>query len=126
MSTTLATSSLRQKQLFQQYVVELDKHIADLKEGRATRAFEIRDLAALLHVHPVHLSNTVKQVTGKSTCDWYEEKLLRISKELLLETDLTIATIAQQLTYDPSNFTKFFKHFTGVTPKQFRNGHLKS
>lgn len=126
MSIALTTSSLRQKQLFQQYLAELEKHISDLKQGKATRAFEIRDLAALLHVHPIHLSNTVKEVTGKSTCDWYEEKLVRISKELLVETDLTIATIAQQLTYDPSNFTKFFKHFTGVTPKQFRNEHLKS
>ncbi len=126
MPTTLATVSARPKQIFQQYLAELDKHISDLKQGKATRAFEIRDLAALLHVHPVHLSNTVKEVTGKSTCDWYEENLVRISKELLLETDLPIATIARQLTYDPSNFTKFFKHFTGVSPKQFRKTHLKS
>jgi AraC family transcriptional regulator, regulatory protein of adaptative response / methylphosphotriester-DNA alkyltransferase methyltransferase len=126
MSTTLVTLTARPKKLFQQYLIELDKHISDLKQGKARRAFEIRDFAALLYVHPVHLSNTVKEVTGKSTCDWYEEKLLDISKELLLETDLTIAAIAHQLTYDPSNFTKFFKHYTGVTPKQFRNNHLKS
>jgi len=127
MSTTLALPvSARRKQLFHQYLDELGKHIHDLKHGKAVRAFEIRDFAALLHVHPVHLSNTVKEVTGKSTCDWYEEKLLSISKELLLESNLTIAAIAQQLTYDPSNFTKFFKHYTGITPKQFRNLHLKS
>jgi AraC family transcriptional regulator, regulatory protein of adaptative response / methylphosphotriester-DNA alkyltransferase methyltransferase len=126
MLTTLVTLAARPKKLFQQYLIELDKHIMDLKQGKAGRAFEIRDFAALLYVHPVHLSNTVKEVTGKSTCDWYEEKLLNVSKELLLETDLTIAAIAQQLTYDPSNFTKFFKHYTGVTPKQFRSSHLKS
>jgi AraC-like DNA-binding protein len=126
MPTTLVTLTARPKKLFQQYLIELDKHMMDLKQGKATRAFEIRDFAALLFVHPVHLSNTVKEVTGKSTCDWYEEKLLNISKELLLETDLTIAAIAQQLTYDPSNFTKFFKHFTGVTPKHFRKSHIKS
>lgn len=127
MPTTLASPvSARQKQIFQQYVAELDKHIEDLKDGKATRAFQIKELAALLHVHPVHLSNTVKDVTGRSTCDWYEEKLLRISTELLLETDLSIAAIARQLTYDPSNFTKFFKRYTGNTPKQFRALHLKS
>ena len=127
MSTTLVSPiSARQKQIFQQYVAELDKHINDLKEGKATRALQIKELAALLHMHPVHLSNTVKDVTGRSTCDWYEEKLLRISKELLVETDLSIAAIARQLTYDPSNFTKFFKHYTGITPKQFRSLHLKS
>ena len=112
--------------MFQQYLAELNKHIADLKQGKATRVFEIREFAAMLYVHPIHLSNTVKEVSGKSTCDWYEESLLRISKELLLETNLPIAAIARQLTYDPSNFTKFFKHFTGVTPKQFRNAHVNS
>lgn len=126
MLANLAEVSTRQRELVQKYLFQLDKHIADLKQGRATRALEIKEFAALLHVHPVHLSNTVKEVTGRSTCSWYEEELVTISKELLQETDLTIATIARQLTYDPSNFTKFFKHYTGVTPKQFRKNHSKS
>ena len=118
-----AIPSLRQKEILDEYTKQLDLHIQDLKEGKAERAFEIRDLARILHVHPVHLSNTIKEVTGQSTCDFYEGRLVQVSKELLLETNLPIAQIAAQLTYDPSNFTKFFKHFTGMTPKQFRNLH---
>jgi AraC-like DNA-binding protein len=34
---------------------------------------------------------------------------------------MPIAQIAARLTYDPSNFTKFFKAFTGTTPKKFRD-----
>ena len=113
--------SHRKKELTQQYIAQLDEHIQQLKEGKAERAMEIRDLAQLLHVHPVHLSNTIKEVTGQSTCDLYEERLLKISKELILNTNMSIAEIARQLTYDPSNFTKFFKHYTGITPKKFRN-----
>jgi len=112
--------SLRQKEIVQQYIAELDKHIDELKQGNVNRALEIREFAALLHMHPVHLSNTIKGVTGRSTCDLYEERLLRVSKELLLETDLPVSTIAIQLTYDPSNFTKFFKQYAGITPKKFR------
>jgi AraC-like DNA-binding protein len=112
--------SARQKEIADQYTMEIDRHVADLKAGLADRVYEIRDLARLLHLHPVHLSNTVKEVTGKSTCDIFEERLLEISKELLLTTNLAIGAIARQLTYDPSNFTKFFKQFTGTTPKQFR------
>lgn len=118
-----STASFRQKEIVTDYIKHLDRHIQELKEGKAERAFEIRDLARILHVHPVHLSNTIKEVTGQSTCDFYEERLVQVSKELLLETNLTIAQIARQLTYDPSNFTKFFKHFTGMTPKNFRNLH---
>jgi AraC family transcriptional regulator, regulatory protein of adaptative response / methylphosphotriester-DNA alkyltransferase methyltransferase len=112
--------SSRKKEITRQYLKELDKHIARLKAGEATTVLEIKDFAAMLHVHPVHLSNTIKEVTGQSTCDLYEERLLNISKELLLTTSLPISQIAIQLTYDPSNFTKFFKQYTGTTPKKFR------
>jgi AraC-like DNA-binding protein len=77
----------------------------------------------MMHVHPVHLSNTIKEVTGQSTCSFYENRLLEVSKELLLTTPMSISQIARQLTYDPSNFTKFFKQYAGITPKQFRNQH---
>ncbi|MBL7744602.1 MAG: helix-turn-helix transcriptional regulator [Chitinophagaceae bacterium] len=113
----------RKKEIVQQYLTELDRHIAGLKAGIVEKTLEIRDFASLLHVHPGHLSNTIKEVTGRSTCDHYEERLLKISKELLLSTTLPISQIAAQLTYDPSNFTKFFKEYTGITPKKFRDKH---
>jgi AraC family transcriptional regulator, regulatory protein of adaptative response / methylphosphotriester-DNA alkyltransferase methyltransferase len=116
--------SLRKKQIAKQYLQELDKHIQSLKRGEEDKALEIKDFAAMLHIHPIHLSNTIKEVTGESTCDHYENRLLKIAKELLVETDLSIAAIARQLTYDPSNFTKFFKTYTGTTPKKFRDTQL--
>jgi AraC-like DNA-binding protein len=115
--------SSRKKEITKNYIDLLDKHIRELKEGRIERAYEIRDFAALMHLHPVHLSNTIKEVTGQSTCELYEERLVKISKQLLLTTDLSVAQISRQLTYDPSNFTKFFKHFTGTTPKKYRDQH---
>jgi AraC family transcriptional regulator, regulatory protein of adaptative response / methylphosphotriester-DNA alkyltransferase methyltransferase len=122
-AATVKPASSRQKEITHAYLQKLEAHIQELKEGKADRALEIRDLAAMLHIHPVHLSATIKEVTGLSTCDHYENRLLAISKELLLTTTLSIAQIARQLTYDPSNFTKFFKHYTGTTPKKFRDGH---
>ena len=119
MSQSAIAVSPRQKEIYEQYLRQLDLHMQDLKEGSAERVLEIRELAALLHVHPAHLSNTIKEVTGKSTCSFYEERLLALAKELLLTTR-SIAQVAAQLTYDPSNFTKFFKNYTGITPKQFR------
>ena len=118
---TQTTTSFRQKELAARYLQLLDRHLQDLKEGRAERTLEVRDFAAMLHVHPVHLSNTIKEVTGQSTCDLYEERMVNLAKELLAGTSLGIGQIALHLTYDPSNFTKFFKQYTGLTPKQFRN-----
>jgi AraC-like DNA-binding protein len=110
----------RANEITQQFLEELDKHMLDLKSGKAESSFEIRDIASLLHIHPTHLSNTIQETLKKSPCDIYEEQLLNVAKELMLSTSLSVAAIARQLTFDPSNFSKFFKHFEGITPKKFR------
>lgn len=110
----------RKKEIMSGFIAVLNKHLLDLKEGKAEKTFKIEDIAALLYIHPVHLSNTINEVTGKSPCDFYEERLMEIARQLLSETELPIGEIALRLTFDPSNFTKFFKHFQGVTPRQYR------
>ncbi|MBC7850028.1 MAG: helix-turn-helix transcriptional regulator [Chitinophagaceae bacterium] len=121
MSTTSpAPLSLRKKEITADYLRILDVHISDLENAIVDHALEIRELAQQLHLHPVHLSTTIKEVTGESTCYHYEMKLVAVSKKMLLTTNMSIGEIAMRLTYDPSNFTKFFKHYTGLTPKKFR------
>ncbi len=110
----------RQHEITADYLKELDKHLLDIEEGRADKMFGIRDFANILHIHPTHLTNTVKLTTGNHPCFYYEEKILVIAKRMLAENNRSIAEIAAHLTYDPSNFTKFFKHFSGMTPKQYR------
>jgi AraC-like DNA-binding protein len=123
MKQEINNSSSRQQEIVKQYLHELNKHLADLKQGKAENTFEIKDLAALLFIHPTHLSNTIHEVLGKSPCDIYEERLIEIAKELILSTNKPIAHIAQTLTFDPSNFTKFFKSYVGTTPKKFREAN---
>jgi AraC family transcriptional regulator, regulatory protein of adaptative response / methylphosphotriester-DNA alkyltransferase methyltransferase len=116
----MQTTITRPKELTKQYIELLDAHIAELQAGMVDTAMAIGDFAEKLFVHPVHLSNTIKEVTGQSTCDLYEERLLAAAQHLLRHTDKNIGDIAIQLTYDPSNFTKFFKAYTGLTPKRWR------
>lgn len=110
----------RQHEITADFTRLVHAHVDDLVAGRATEALEIRDFASQLCLHPTHLSNTVKLVTGEAACAIYERKLVAEAKALLLDPRRTIADVAAQLTYDPSNFTKFFKHFVGLTPRQFR------
>lgn len=110
----------RQHEIVADFTRLVHAHIDDLVAGRATEALEIRDFAGQLFIHPTHLSNTVKQATGQAACAIYERQLVAVAKELLLDSRQSIAAVAARLTYDPSNFTKFFKHFVGLTPKQFR------
>lgn len=105
---TTTQSTIRQLEIVRDYLVQLDNHIADLKKGSAEKTFVIREFADLLHIHPTHLSNTLSEVLSQSSCDLYEQRLAKVAKELLRETNLPIGNIARQLFYDPSNFTKFF------------------
>jgi AraC family transcriptional regulator, regulatory protein of adaptative response / methylphosphotriester-DNA alkyltransferase methyltransferase len=116
----------RRHEIAADFLRELDKHLNDVVSGRATEMFEVRDFAEIIHVHPTHLSNTIKEATGYSPCYFFEERLMEISKSMLQRTSTPIAEIARILTYDPSNFTKFFKHFAGQTPKQYREAYLQS
>ena len=110
----------RPEEITKQFLAELEQHMQDLKSGHAEKTFEVQDIADLLHIHPTHLSNTIKAELKKSPCDIYEERLMDVAREMIVSTNAPIAAIARQLTFDPSNFTKFFKHFEGMTPKQFR------
>lgn len=125
LTQTISEVSARQKEIVKNYLVQLDKHINDLRNGKAENTFEIKDFADMLHIHPTHLSNTINEVLQQSPCDLYENKLVNLAKELLKDTNLPIAEIARQLFFDPSNFTKHFKRYAGTTPKQYRNEQSK-
>ena len=110
----------RQHEITADFTRLVHAHVDDLAAGRATEALEIRDFAGQLCIHPTHLSNTLKHTTGEAPCAIYERKLVAVSKELLADAGRSVADVAAQLTYDPSNFTKFFKRFVGCTPRQYR------
>lgn len=110
----------RQHEITADFTRLVHAHVDDLVAGRATEALEIRDFASQLCIHPTHLSNTLKLTTGEAPCAIYERKLVAVSQQLLADPQLTVGAVAAQLTYDPSNFTKFFKRFVGCTPRHYR------
>jgi len=118
-------STPRQEEITNAYLKALDDHLGDIVEGREGTMKEINEIAEQLHIHPTHLSNTVKLATGKSACYFFEHKIIDIAKKLLEQQDKSITEIAHQLTYDPSNFTKFFKQYVHKTPGQYRKDLLK-
>ena len=115
----------RPEEITSAYLKALDNHLTDIVEGREVDVKEINEIAELLHIHPTHLSNTIKLATGKSACYFYEHKIIEIAKSLLEQHTKTITEIAHLLTYDPSNFTKFFKSYVQKTPSQYRKDNLK-
>ncbi|TGL88806.1 AraC family transcriptional regulator [Leptospira congkakensis] len=85
---------------------------------------EIRSVnyfASQLAITPGHLSDIVKEVTGRSASDFIKENVIRRAFRLLEHTDERISDIALQLNFqDSAYFTRFFKKKTGLSPSEFR------
>lgn len=80
-----------------------------------------KDYAALLYVTPNYLNAFCRHMLGKSAGEIIRDRVLLEAKRLLINADMSIATIAWQLNFaDNSYFTKFFKKYAGVTPEEFR------
>jgi AraC family transcriptional regulator, regulatory protein of adaptative response / methylphosphotriester-DNA alkyltransferase methyltransferase len=110
----------------EKYEKLIDMQLDDLLKGRADQMQEIGDFAEQLHLHPTHFSNTIKELTGSSPCGIYQLRILETAERLLADPDLSIRRIALMLTYEPSQFIKWFKRFRGITPKEYRAQILKS
>lgn len=84
-------------------------------------ALTVHEAANRLHIHPHYLSDILKKYTGKTALQHIRERTAMEAQHLIRNTDLTVAEIGYQLHFDdPSNFTKFFKSLTGLTPKAYR------
>lgn len=126
MKTNLPDSPVsRQAEILAQFKQVLDGHMDDFLVGRVAKMYELKEIAALLCLHPGHLSQVIKLETGHHACYFYEQRILLEAKKLLTANALPIGIIAHKLDYDVSNFTKFFKRFTGVTPSLFRKSSIK-
>jgi AraC family transcriptional activator of pobA len=77
--------------------------------------------AARLNIHVNHLNKALKEITGKTTSQLINERLLQEAKILLKSTTWTIAEIAWCLGFEePNHFSSFFKTRSKITPKIFR------
>jgi AraC-like DNA-binding protein len=99
----------------------LVKRFYQLVEENYQKNLSLGDYAALLAVTPNHLTQTVRQLTGKTSSQIIVQKQILEIKRLLIHTSLNISQIASQLNFeDQSYFSKFFKRETKLSPLEFR------
>jgi two-component system response regulator YesN len=79
-------------------------------------------LADLVYFNPSYLSRLFKSVVGENLSDYIYEVKIRKSKELLENTQLKIHEIAASMGYySTTNFIRFFKKLTNITPQDYRD-----
>ncbi|MGR3811802.1 helix-turn-helix domain-containing protein [Jiulongibacter sp. NS-SX5] len=95
------------------------------KDALAQKIYQLQkvsEYADLLNVTPNHLNKCVKQITHKTAQELLNELIIMEAKSLLKYSDLQIAEVAVRLcNQNPSNFSRFFKSQTGLSPKAYQN-----
>lgn len=77
----------------------------------------IKDLADLVHLNPVYLSQLFKKETNKPLGKYIQEEKIKEAQKLLIQTDYSVADICMLLHFNnQSHFSSIFKNYTGITP----------
>ncbi|NOT56851.1 MAG: helix-turn-helix transcriptional regulator [Deltaproteobacteria bacterium] len=78
-------------------------------------------LAAVVETSVAHFGRMFKQATGRSPHQYVLRCRMERARQLLVETDLSLAELALQVgCADQSHFTALFRAHFGLTPKAYR------
>lgn len=99
--------------VYYQFKALVNEHFLKIKK--------IQVYAKMLHLPPAQLTSICKTASGKTPGMLLNERIVLEAKTLLSNTHLSIKEITDALDFsDPSNFVKFFKLYTNLTPGQYR------
>lgn len=92
-----------------------------LVEEKYREWHKVKAYASELHISTKHLSQTVKNLTGKVAKEHIQDRLALEAKRLLLHTSLSVKEVAYEIGFEePLHFSGFFKKRVGVSPTKFR------
>jgi len=86
------------------------------KEQRSVQYY-----AELLFVTPKYLTETLKEILGKTAGEFIDEMVVTEAKLLLSDPAMSVAGVAGALYFsDQFFFSKFFKNHTGANPSEYK------
>ncbi len=100
---------------------ELLAKFIELLEGNYKEQRSVSFYAERLFVTPKHLSAVLKEISDKTAGEWIDQRVILEAKLLLRSTGLNIQEISAKLNFaNQSFFGKYFKHLTGMSPRDYR------
>ena len=82
--------------------------------------------AEMLNMNPSCLNELTKRTTGITAGELIRNRVIDETKKLLYSSSMSGKEIAYELGFDdPAYFSRFFKKYTGITLKEFRDNSRK-
>ncbi|MBD5186383.1 MAG: AraC family transcriptional regulator [Bacteroides sp.] len=101
---------------------ELLSRFIELVDTDFRRERTVSYYAKKLCLSPKHLSTVIKNISGLTAGEWIDRKVVLEAKLMLRNSGLTIQEISTALNFsNQSFFGKYFKHLTGLSPREFRS-----
>lgn len=102
-------------------VLRLAPALEYIRAKFADPELSLKHMAASVHLQPTYFSNLFQSVLGIAPIRLLSELRMRHARFLLLNSDLSVGEISSRCGYnDQFYFTRVFKKFSGVNPRQFR------
>ena len=90
-------------------------------QQNSMNAISLEEVSNYVGFNASYFSTLFKKESGSNFVEYLLEVRMNHAKELLKETNLSIATICEQVGYnDLKHFTKIFKKNTGIKPNEYR------
>lgn len=95
--------------------------VFDLIEERYAEPLTLSRVAAEVGLTPGYLTTSVRRRTGRTVQQWITQRRLQVARQLLADTDDTVATIGRRVGWpDSSYFGKQFRAEHELSPLEWR------
>lgn len=115
---------------FQPYLGGLPKHklrrVTEFIEENLERDLTLAEIAGIAELSPFHFTRSFKQATGSTPIQFLTQRRIDLAKRLLVESEAPIVEIGLRAGFkNQSHFTTLFRKVTAMTPRAYRNEHLR-
>ncbi|GAA4245149.1 helix-turn-helix domain-containing protein [Winogradskyella damuponensis] len=108
------TFNKKHQSLFMNFKTLVEKHY--------TKTRNVKDYAQLLNISTKHLNSIVRASTLNTAKHFIDNYVILEIKRVIFSSSLSLKEVAYQNGFDEvTNFSKFFKKHTGLSPKEFKS-----
>lgn len=91
------------------------------------KPLSVNDLAAQFHLNPTHFIRYFREKTGQTPASYIRIRRLETAKRLLESTDMYVSQIIETIGFsDESQFSKQFKKYYSLSPRNYRSYFRKN
>ena len=99
--------------VFDQIIPYIDAHV--------TESISVDSIAEHVSMNPQYMMRLFKKETGRTILVYVTDKRVKLAKEYLTKTDMSIEEITEKVGYySAAHFNSVFKRVTGMSPGQYR------